>query len=106
MADAGLGLQTGLSGWWAVFRGQQVRYPGLPTKGLFRVCRQPIYLSFALVTWFGPAWTVDKLWVASVLTTYCIVGPLLKEARYARIFGRAFEEYREAVPYLIPWRSR
>ena len=41
--DAGISLQTGSLGWWAVFRNARPAYPGMPTRGLFRLCRQPIY---------------------------------------------------------------
>ena len=50
MVDAGLALQTGSLGWWAVFRNLTPHYPKMPDSGLFRWCRQPIYLSFALTT--------------------------------------------------------
>ena len=47
MMDAGLALQTGSLGWLAVLRGRQPRYPAMPQTGLFRLTRQPIYVSFA-----------------------------------------------------------
>jgi protein-S-isoprenylcysteine O-methyltransferase Ste14 len=106
MHDAGLGVQTGSLGWLAVARGQDPRYGPLPTQGLFRACRQPIYGAFALTLWTGAVWTPDRLALALTWTAYCLVGPLLKERRYARRFGRAFEVYRTQVPYMIPRRPR
>ena len=50
--DAGLALQTGSLGWFAMLRGRQPVYPPMPQTGLFRLTRQPIYVSFALT--FGP----------------------------------------------------
>jgi 2-polyprenyl-6-hydroxyphenyl methylase/3-demethylubiquinone-9 3-methyltransferase len=38
-----------------------------------------------------------------VLTGYCLVGPLFKEARFRRRFGAAFEEWARGVPYWLPW---
>ena len=52
--DAGLMLQTGAAGWWALLRGRKVDYGDMPTRGLFAACRQPIYLGFALVLWTAP----------------------------------------------------
>ena len=101
--DAGFALQTGLLGWWATVRGRAPVYPPLPVRGLFRVCRQPIYVSFALMLWTVPTITPDGLAVAVVLTGYCLVGPLLKEARFARRFGPQFARYRAQVPYWLPW---
>jgi protein-S-isoprenylcysteine O-methyltransferase Ste14 len=99
---AGIELQTGFNGWSAVFRGQRVRYPDMPTGGLFRFTRNPIYVSFALTTWTVPVWTPDQLLVAIFLTAYCVLGPILKEARYRRIHGTRFDSYAATVPYFLP----
>ena len=101
--DAGFPLQVGLLGWWAVARGRKPVYPPMPRGGLFRLCRQPIYVAFALTLWTVPCWTPDQLAVAVVLTLYCFLGPLLKEARFQRLFGGEFARYRRRVPYWLPW---
>ena len=103
IVDAGFAMQVGLLGWWAVARGRAPVYPPMPRRGLFRLCRQPIYVSFALTTWTVPTLTPDQLAVAVALTGYCVVGPLFKEARFARLFGSEFQAYRLAVPYWVPW---
>ncbi|MCC6672681.1 MAG: isoprenylcysteine carboxylmethyltransferase family protein [Planctomycetes bacterium] len=103
--DGGLALQTGLLGWWAVFRGRRPEFGPLRTSGLFALCRQPIYLGFALVLWTGPTMTLDRLLLAVLWSAYCGFGPRLKERRYARMHGAGFAAYRARVPYLIPrWR--
>jgi methanethiol S-methyltransferase len=101
--DAGFAFQTGLLGWWAVVKNVAPTYPGMPVRGLFRLCRQPIYVSFALTLWTVPTWTPDQLAVATTLTLYCMIGPLFKEARFLRLFGESFADYRRKVPYL-PYR--
>lgn len=102
IVDAGFALQTGLLGWRAVVRDIAVRFPPMPQTGLFRYCRQPIYVSFAATLWTVPTWTPDQLAVASALTLYCLIGPLFKEARFRSRFGDQFEAYRRRVPYWIP----
>lgn len=104
--DAGLPVQIGLLGWWAVARGRKPVYPPMPRQGLFRLCRQPIYLAFALTLWTVPTITPDQLCVALVLTAYCVFGPLFKEARFRRIFGAEFAGYQRSVPYFLPWLPR
>jgi len=99
MADANLALQSGALGWWALYRGRKPDYGPLPTRGLFALCRQPIYLSFAAITWTGPVWTIDHAIVTTVLTAYCVLGPIAKEKRFEKIHGEAFREYRARVPY-------
>ncbi len=103
IVDAGFPLQVGLLGWWAVVRGRKPVYPPMPRRGLFRLCRQPIYVAFALTLWTVPTWTPDQLVVALVLTLYCMLGPLFKEARFRRVFGAEFALYSRRIPYWLPW---
>jgi ubiquinone biosynthesis O-methyltransferase len=100
--DAGITLQTGSLGWWAVFWNVKPKYPDMPTRGLFRLCRQPIYLAFTCTVWTVPVWTPDQLFIASGLTAYCIIGPLFKEARFTRLFGQKFTDYQKIRPYWLP----
>lgn len=100
--DAGVGLQSGLIGWLAVFQNRKPRYPGMPATGLFRLCRQPIYLAFACTLWTVPTWTPDQLAIAIPLTLYCMIGPMFKEARFGRMFGQAFVDYKTRYPYFLP----
>jgi methanethiol S-methyltransferase len=100
--DAGLGVQSGAAGWWALLRGKPVNFGGMPSEGLFRRCRQPIYLGFAMVLWTAPTWSLDWLLLSLVWGAYCVIGPLLKEARWQRMYGDEFAEYRAGVPYLLP----
>lgn len=100
--DAGPELQSGLLGWWALARGRAPRFPDMPTTGMFRVIRQPIYASFALTLWAVPIWTPDQLIVASAYTAYCLIAPMHKERRFERMFGERFEAYRAQVPYWLP----
>jgi len=100
--DAGAEVQSGLLGWASLARGVEPPYPPMPTRGLFRHIRQPIYVSFALTTWCVPVWTPDQLAVAVTLTAYCLLGPVLKERRFARMFGDKWHAYRSRTPYWVP----
>ncbi len=102
MADAGLDLQTGSLGWVALFRGRKPVYPPMPVTGLFRLTRQPIYVAFTLTLWTVPTWTPDQLVVAVTFTAYCLAAPLLKEARFRRIYGASFDAYARDVRYWLP----
>lgn len=102
MADSSLAIQTGFLGWSAVYRGRKPQYGDMPEQGLFRHTRHPIYLAFATIVWCVPTWTPDQILVALWFTTYCLVGPLHKERRYARRYGQRFLEYQSRVPYFLP----
>lgn len=106
MADAGLALQTGSLGWVALLRGRKPVYPPMPVTGLFRLTRQPIYVAFTLTLWTVTTWTPDQLVLAVALTSYCVLAPRLKEARFRRIYGADFERYARTVPYWLPVRFR
>jgi protein-S-isoprenylcysteine O-methyltransferase Ste14 len=41
--------------------------------------------------------------IAVTFTTYCVIAPLFKEARFRRIYGVAFANDVSRVPYWVPW---
>jgi protein-S-isoprenylcysteine O-methyltransferase Ste14 len=100
--DAGVEVQSGALGWMSLMGRIKPRFPDMPTKGLFRVIRQPIYVAFALTLWTVPVWTPDQLALAVSLTAYCLLAPRLKERRFAERYGERFERYRAEVPYVLP----
>lgn len=104
--DAGAEVQSGALGWMSLVQNKRPVYPDMPEDGLFRLIRQPIYVSFALTLWTVPVWTPDQLFLAVVLTAYCLLAPRLKERRFARRYGERFARYRKSVPYIIPHLRR
>ncbi|WP_282063930.1 methyltransferase family protein [Roseobacter litoralis] len=100
--DAGAEVQSGALGWMTLLGKIKLRFPDMPTRGLFRVIRQPIYVAFALTLWTVPVWTPDQLLMAVGLTAYCLVAPLLKERRFAARYGARFARYRANTPYVLP----
>ena len=85
---------------------KQPVFPDMPTRGLFSIIRQPIYVSFALTLWTVPVWTPDQLALAMVFTTYCLFAPKFKEARFEKRYGTRFRAYRARVPYAVPCLKR
>jgi protein-S-isoprenylcysteine O-methyltransferase Ste14 len=104
--DAGADLQSGALGWLSLLADRAPRFPDMPTLGLFRVIRQPIYLAFACTLWTVPTWTPDQFALAVFWTGYCVLAPRLKERRLLERHGDRFERYRSRVPYMIPNRRR
>lgn len=100
--DAGAELQSGALGWMSLLGRIRPVYPDMPTQGLFRIIRQPIYVAFALTLWTVPVWTPDQLALAIALTAYCLLAPRLKERRLSARHGEAFARYRAQVPYAFP----
>jgi protein-S-isoprenylcysteine O-methyltransferase Ste14 len=104
--DAGAEVQSGALGWMSLAQNIKPIFPDMPTKGLFSIIRQPIYVAFALTTWTVPVWTPDQLCLAIILTAYCLMAPRLKERRFAKRYGVRFENYQREVPYAVPRLSR
>ncbi|KIN72624.1 methyltransferase family protein [Sulfitobacter guttiformis] len=100
--DAGAEVQSGALGWMSLLQNIKPQFPGMPTTGLFRVIRQPIYVAFALTLWTVPVWTPDQLFLAVTLTAYCLVAPKLKERRFKKRYGERFSAYQRSVPYIVP----
>ena len=100
--DAGAEVQSGALGWMSVMARIAPRFPDMPTRGLFRLIRQPIYVAFALTLWTVPVWTPDQLALATCYTAYCLLAPRLKERRFAARYGTRFAAYRARVPYALP----
>lgn len=100
--DAGLEVQSGALGWMSLLGRVKPVFPDMPTLGLFRIIRQPIYAAFTLTLWTVPVWTPDQLALAITFTAYCVLAPRLKERRFARRYGDRFESYQASVPYFLP----
>ncbi len=100
--DAGAEVQSGALGWLSLLQNIRPVFPDMPTTGLFRFIRQPIYVGFALTLWTVPVWTPDQLALALSFTAYCLLAPLLKERRFARLYGARFAAYRARTPYVVP----
>jgi methanethiol S-methyltransferase len=104
--DAGAEVQSGALGWMSLMARIRPVFPDMPTQGLFRLIRQPIYVAFALTLWTVPVWTPDQLALAVGYSAYCLLAPRLKERRFAKRYGARFDQYRDAVPYVLPKRKR
>ncbi len=100
--DAGAEVQSGALGWMSLLARMRPVFPDMPTAGLFRLIRQPIYVAFALTLWTPPVWTPDQLVLATAFTAYCLLAPRLKERRFAARYGKRFDQYRATVPYALP----
>ncbi|MFN3970394.1 MAG: methyltransferase family protein [Gemmobacter sp.] len=100
--DAGAEVQSGALGWMSLMARIRPVFPDMPTRGLFRLIRQPIYVAFALTLWTVPVWTPDQLVLAVSYTAYCLLAPRLKERRLAARHGAAWQRYRAEVPYALP----
>ncbi len=99
---AGAEVQSRALGWMSLLARIRPVFPDMPSQGLFRLIRQPIYVAFALTLWTPAVWTPDQLALAISFTAYCVLAPRLKERRFAARYGARFDRYRAEVPYMMP----
>jgi len=100
--QAGYKVQTGSLGWTSMFLSKKPQFPPMPTNGLFKLIRQPIYLSFCVVLWSPPTMTLDLFCVALFYSFYCYFSPFFKEKRFTKLYGEAFLKYKKNTPYFFP----
>jgi protein-S-isoprenylcysteine O-methyltransferase Ste14 len=87
-------------------RGEPYLPPPFRTPGLYRVVRHPIMLGFLIAFWATPTMTWGHLLFSLMTTGYILVGVFLEERDLRRAFGGIYEEYRQKVGMIVPWRSR
>lgn len=85
--------------------GKEVPAPRFRTPLLYRFVRHPIYLGFIVAFWAAPVMTVGHLLFAGVTTAYILIGIWLEERDLIEMFGKQYQDYRQRVSMLIPWRG-
>lgn len=96
----------GLRQVWLYFRGRS--YTPLPfvTPGPYRLVRHPLYVGWLLAFWATPTMTVAHLLFAVSLTVYILMAIRLEEHDLLE-YHRAYADYRQRVPMLVPrWPAR
>lgn len=96
----------GLRQVFAVWRSRPQAETGFRTTLFYRVVRHPLNLGFIVAFWAAPTMTAAHLVFALATTGYIVLAIQFEERDLAREHGHAYEEYRRAVPMLLPVSRR
>ena len=101
-----LGRFSGLTQLFSSARGRsESEHESLHVTGLHRYLRHPLYAGAYLYLWGGVG-NEFQLATAVWASAYLAIGAHLEENRLVALYGASYQEYRERVPSLIPWRGR
>ena len=93
----GLGYQTGYTPWWSWVKGRRPPRRVFEPRGLYRVLRHPVYLSFLGLVWITPAMTLDRAVLTAVWTAYIFLGSYWKDRRLLHYIGEPYRRYQATV---------
>jgi protein-S-isoprenylcysteine O-methyltransferase Ste14 len=94
----------GLRQVWLHFTGQPYTPLRFGTPGPYRLVRHPLYVGWFFAFWMTPTMTLAHLVFAIATTAYILIAIQFEERDLVR-YHPEYEDYRRAVPMLIP-RSR
>ncbi len=94
----GLGYQTGLTQWWHWVQRRRLPRREFHARGIYRVMRHPVYLSFLGLIWFTPRMSYDHAILTGIWTVYIFLGSYLKDERLEFYLGDSYRQYRQKVP--------
>lgn len=74
------------------------------TNFLYKIVRHPLMLGFIIAFWATPVMTLGHLLFAAVTTLYILIAvKYLEEKDLRKTLGKAYENYQENVPMIIPF---
>jgi protein-S-isoprenylcysteine O-methyltransferase Ste14 len=80
--------------------------PSLVTSGMYAYVRHPLYFFSLVILWFAPVVTWQTLAFDLAATAYFWIGSVHEERKLVRMYGEAYENYRQRVPRLLPIKLR
>jgi methanethiol S-methyltransferase len=93
----------GLRQVWLYFRGVPYSPPEFRTPALYKIVRHPLYVGWFFAFWMTPTMTAAHLLFAVATTAYILIAIQFEERDLVKEHGKAYEDYRQSVPMLVPF---
>ena len=93
----------GLRQVYLYLRGKEYTYLNFVTPGPYKYVRHPLYVGWLFAFWSTPSMTVAHLAFAVITTAYILIAIQLEERDLIEVHGKAYIDYRDRVPMLIPF---
>lgn len=87
---------------WLHMKNQAYTYLPFRTPWLYKFLRHPLYTGWIIAFWATPTMTLGHLMFAGFLTVYILIAIPIEERDLVKVYGPAYEEYRQRVPALVP----
>lgn len=96
----------GLRQVWVHLVGRQYTRVHFATPAAYRVVRHPLYLGFMIAFWAAPTMSITRLVFAVATTAYMLIAIQFEEHDLVHEHGASYEQYRRAVPMIVPGLGR
>ena len=93
----GLGYQNGWTPFYYWLRKQPAPRREFKPRGVYKMIRHPVYLSFLGLIWFTPRMSLDHAALTAIWTAYIFYGSFLKDRRLQHYIGQPYREYSRQV---------
>jgi methanethiol S-methyltransferase len=74
------------------------------TPSLYNYVRHPLYVGWFFAFWATPTMSLAHLVFAVITAAYILVGIQLEERDLVKVHGKAYTDYRDRTPMLLPLR--
>jgi protein-S-isoprenylcysteine O-methyltransferase Ste14 len=96
----------GLRQVWLFLLGRPYTDLKFGTPGPYRLVRHPLYVGWLFAFWMTPTMTIAHLLFSIATTAYILLAIQWEEKDLLRDHPGFYEEYRRAVPMLVPFSKR
>jgi len=82
--------------------GRPTHKPEFKERAFYKKVRHPMMVGFLIAFWAAPHMTSGHLLLATLMTSYILIGIYFEERDLVQAHGQAYRDYQARVPKLLP----